>query len=296
MTDLVETPPPAPSLRSRRPWIMAALALLLLVMYSFGLHMAQDEVEFDALELAAGPRGQDFVDVQSTVMTLDPISGTMMARLDFEPMGAYSKGQGLLSRALTLRVNNSRGPRQITFPAGHPMNSVEVELDLIGSTADYPFDVHTSTLEFLFVEGPERTPIPLAFHLDAVVTGYDLKGAVEDPGDPTWEEVELEVRRTPSVRYYAIAMLSVMGALAGAVVTVVSVFYVQRRKVEATLFGFMAPMLFAFPAMRHTMPGVPPVGSLCDYAVFFWAEGIVALSVLAGVYCWAFLPPNREVR
>lgn len=295
MTDLVEAPPPPPPRRLHKHGLGLVLTLVVLLLYSWGLHQVHDEVDFDALELASGPRRKNFIEVQSTVLTLDPITGSMMARLDFFPRGSYADEGVLLSRDLTLRVNNSRGSRQVSYPAGHLMDSVEVELDLLGSTADYPFDEHRATLEFLFTEGAERARVPVSFHLDAVVTGFDLRGEVVEPGDPTWVEVELSVRRTPSVRYYAVIVQLIMVALAASVVTVVSVFYVQRRKIEATLFGFMTPMLFAFPAMRNTMPGVPPVGALCDYAAFFWAEGIVALSVLAGIYCWAFLPPNREV-
>jgi hypothetical protein len=40
-------------------------------------------------------------------------------------------------------------------------------------------------------------------------------------------------------------------------------------------------LLFAFPAIRNALPGVPPVGVLNDYLAFLWAEGLVALSLVA---------------
>lgn len=291
---MLETDPstPAPS-RGRRLLVLLLLGCAVALLYGAGIRQVHDEVDFATLELAAGPRGADFVEVQATVMTVDPLLGTMTARLAFCPQGDYEEEDLLLARDLDLRVNSSRGRNEIPFKAGHRMDPVEVDLDLVGSTADYPFDRHESILQFQFTRRGDREPVPLALHLDAVVTGYELAGSVLDPGDPTGMEIGLQVRRTPSVRIYSVILMLIMLSLSGAAVLVNLVFYLQRRKVEVTLFGFMTAMLFAFPAMRNTMPGVPPVGGLCDYVAFFWAEGLVALCILSGVFCWAFLPPNR---
>ena len=43
--------------------------------------------------------------------------------------------------------------------------------------------------------------------------------------------------------------------------------------------GWMAATLFALIGMRNAAPGSPPIGSLIDYAAFFWAEAIVAGSL-----------------
>jgi hypothetical protein len=47
----------------------------------------------------------------------------------------------------------------------------------------------------------------------------------------------------------------------------------------------MAATLFALIGMRNAAPGAPPIGSLIDYASFFWAEAIVAASL--AVTAWS---------
>jgi hypothetical protein len=50
--------------------------------------------------------------------------------------------------------------------------------------------------------------------------------------------------------------------------------------------AFGAALLFAFPAIRAIEPSVPPMGVLSDYIGFFWAETIVAISLIVHLYSW----------
>ena len=36
--------------------------------------------------------------------------------------------------------------------------------------------------------------------------------------------------------------------------------------------------------VRNAAPGSPPIGSLIDYAAFFWAEGIIAASLVTAAF------------
>jgi len=45
--------------------------------------------------------------------------------------------------------------------------------------------------------------------------------------------------------------------------------------------------LFAFPAVRNSQPGVPPVGTWGDFVSFFWAESMIALAL--GILWFCFL-------
>ena len=53
------------------------------------------------------------------------------------------------------------------------------------------------------------------------------------------------------------------------------------------MFSFLGALLFAFPAVRNAVPGSPPIGSFNDYLAFFWAEGLVAASLIAILFTWA---------
>ena len=74
-----------------------------------------------------------------------------------------------------------------------------------------------------------------------------------------------------------------LGALAVAVSLVA-----RRRRFEAGFAAFSAALLFAFPTVRNSLPGIPPVGVLFDYAAFFWAEALVALALITLIAGWTF--------
>ena len=40
-------------------------------------------------------------------------------------------------------------------------------------------------------------------------------------------------------------------------------------------------MLFALPQLRNGLPGSPPFGSIIDWAAYYWALGLVGVSLLA---------------
>ncbi|MFE5583208.1 DUF4436 family protein [Kitasatospora sp. NPDC056531] len=53
----------------------------------------------------------------------------------------------------------------------------------------------------------------------------------------------------------------------------------QRRGIIWPALSWMAATLFALVGMRNAAPGNPPIGSLLDYAAFFWAELLVAVGL-----------------
>jgi len=55
----------------------------------------------------------------------------------------------------------------------------------------------------------------------------------------------------------------------------------RRRKLETAQISMMAVILFAMPAaLRSFQPGIPPPGVLSDFYGFFWADIVVALSLV----------------
>jgi hypothetical protein len=77
-----------------------------------------------------------------------------------------------------------------------------------------------------------------------------------------------------------------MWALALGAVSVAVNLVIRRRKFEGSFATLLAALLFAFPTVRNNLPGIPPVGVLFDYAAFFWAEALVALSLIALLTGW----------
>ena len=75
-------------------------------------------------------------------------------------------------------------------------------------------------------------------------------------------------------------MIIAMWALALSVLGGARILAARRQGMVWPALGWMAATLFALIGMRNAAPGSPPIGSLIDYAAFFWAEAIIAGSVV----------------
>ncbi len=55
----------------------------------------------------------------------------------------------------------------------------------------------------------------------------------------------------------------------------------SHRQLNWSLFAWLGAMLFALPAIRNTMPGIPGVGTVTDYTVYFWGLFIIGACLFA---------------
>jgi hypothetical protein len=82
------------------------------------------------------------------------------------------------------------------------------------------------------------------------------------------------------MRAFALFELAVMIALACIAVAMTYTTLITGRTLEFSMFVWLGAMLFALPAVRNTMPGVPGVGTVLDYAGFFWCLIAVAACLI----------------
>ncbi|MFG2904274.1 DUF4436 family protein [Kitasatospora sp. NPDC048286] len=87
------------------------------------------------------------------------------------------------------------------------------------------------------------------------------------------------ISRSRSTFILAWFMMAAMWALALSVLVAAWLIVRQRRGIVWPALGWMAATLFALVGMRNAAPGNPPIGSLLDYAAFFWAELLVAVGL-----------------
>jgi hypothetical protein len=169
------------------------------------------------------------------------------------------------------------------------MDAFETTVPLDGDTSTYPFQNLRIGIGALVVSGGLRSgsgvPVRLVFRSavagyrvspdQAVREGKDIVAAVELHVQPSWETVA-----------FAVFIMFVMWALALGAVSVAVNLIRRRRKFEGSFTTLLAALLFAFPTVRNNLPGIPPVGVLFDYVAFFWAEALVALSLIALLAGW----------
>jgi hypothetical protein len=175
-----------------------------------------------------------------------------------------------------------------------------------GEVAAYPFDRYVGSFVLRAVttasgqpsgeEGAQRgEPVPMELVLIDASIGFLGSGTVEPLGDGF--DIHLDLSRTVPVVVWASAMMAMFWILSLAVVAVTLAVVFRLREWESRHLAWLAAMLFAFSTFRATAPGSPPIGVYLDYAAFFWAYGLVVLSLVALVvfYLVGLGPPVDHV-
>ena len=281
--------------------IPIALLATIVLAYFPVLNFYQSESARRAASLVVGnDQNPDRVAVAVRVLSIDPQKGDMALRLELVPQGAWADEGGFLAaRDMILYVNNSAGSQERTFQKGKPLSPMDVTLSLYdGLPTDYPFDSYLADLQlFMVTSGKEADQpqeiIPLVTSLYANLHGYQFETTVEPEGADLGTFVTFKVARAFTTVFFAVFIMIAMWALSLCVLSWALSVLIRKRRIEATLFGWVGAMLFAFPALRNAVPGAPPIGALTDFLAFFWAEAIVMISLAILVYCYLSRPLSK---
>jgi hypothetical protein len=290
--------------KSKMPMIIGVILLLVFAAaYVFVLMAYKNEGANRSAELVADTQkaGENRVDVSGRIVTADPLKGDIVVRLEFTPHGSFATPEGTLARDLDLFVSSATGKNAHEFKKGKRMNPVEAVVEIYeGEPMDYPFDAHNAELSFFFepaaAKGAESSgeSIPVAVEMRGSVAGlrldteYAKESAVDHP------IIDISVERASTARFFSIFIMVAMWALTIGVICLVFRVFAGHRKIEISMFSFLGALLFAFPALRNSQPGTPPIGTLSDFLAFFWAEVIIALSLLSVVLRWLIRGPGGD--
>jgi Domain of unknown function (DUF4436) len=231
----------------------------------------------------------DGVVVDAHLIAVNTSTASATVRIDPSPSGSYSQGvTNLLTRDVVLYTTTVSGSLGHSYQAGNFMDPFETTVPLEGDTSTYPF--HHLKVEIAALAAPagglrSGKSVPVQLNVSSNVAGYRVsrqparrEGALVDivlHVDPSWASVT-----------FAVFMMVVMWALAFGAIAVAVNLIARRRRFEGAFTAFLAALLFAFPTVRNSLPGIPPVGVLFDYAAFLWAEAIVALALVALLTGW----------
>lgn len=311
--------------KSKKPLIIAMVLLVLFAAaYIFVLTKYNSEGEDRAawLEPDTQKAGENRIDVNGRIVTADPVKGDVMVRLEFKPHGSLLSPDGAtLARDLDLYVASATGKNVHEFKKGKRMSPVEAVFEMYeGEPMDYPFDEHTAQLEFFFEgkggEGGGAQPIPVTVALRGSVAGlrFETEHATKAESEPAKDAeqakesehtkvstpehpvITIQIERASTARFFSIFIMIAMWALTIGVIFLVYRVFAGHRKIEISMFSFLGALLFAFPALRNAQPGTPPIGTFSDFLAFFWAEVIIALSLLSVVLCWLVRGPGGEAK
>jgi hypothetical protein len=189
------------------------------------------------------------------------------------------------------------------FKKGKRMSPIEAVVEIYeGEPMDYPFDAHTAELAFFFepaAKGGENggnESVPVAVELRGSVAGLRMDTEYAKENKPDHTIIDISIQRATTAVFFSVFIMIAMWALTIGVICLVFRVFAGHRKIEISMFSFLGALLFAFPALRNSQPGTPPIGTLSDFLAFFWAEVIIAMSLLSVVLRWLIRGPGGDAK
>jgi len=276
--------------------ILAALGILIIA--QIATFVSRNNTESTGSEVrtylgVSDSASEDYIQVNARVLEVQPVAGTQQVRLTISPHGSFANRDGSLKQTINLDADGYVGG-SINLAGGEIPPPVQLVLDLDGDLSQYPFDSYASALEVRLTRvvknadgsGTTKSEEPVPTRLAVSAKQHDW--AVSSSHAESWEDgaisVELGASRGGAMRAFALFELLVMVALASIAVAMTYTTLVTGRPLEFSMFVWLGAMLFALPAVRNTMPGVPGVGTVLDYAGFFWCLiGVAACLITAAI-------------
>jgi len=274
------------SVRGRRSWLPWAIGLLALLTIGYAFILTSFVRTGGTHRTSFAPAGGSPADlrVEATMLSVDPVLNTYKMRLKYDPQGAYRGGQQTLTRPLDVTVDDVGGEHTRNLAVGRPLPVVDLTLDALGDTSTYPLDSHTFTLE-LDVRDEHGTPVPTQLDFVSAIDDWTLTPRLASSATAGEVVMDVGAERSPSVLIMSFGLMTVLVLLV--VVNVAMVIRAVRlHRVEFTTLASLGATLFAIPGIRNGMPNTPPVGTLSDFLVFFWALMIVGLCLVAAAMSW----------
>ena len=268
----------------------------------------------------AGDKEASHVETHVKLVSVDPIKGDLAARFEFEPSDNLLGDDQTLKQELKVWVNSASGKQEFDFPKGKVMTPVEAVFNMHdGQATEYPFDKYGADIAIYITKGKaddkkksaagdvkatdehattnekkdEAGSEDMAISVDFVgsIPGYKIGVSKAKYSNVDFVGIDAQIERSGTVRFFSMFISALMWAIAIGVMFFVGVLLIRGRKIEVNMFSFMAALLFAFPAaVRNSQPNIPPVGVYSDFISFFWAEGIIALCLLAALITWILRP------
>lgn len=230
------------------------------------------------------------IDAEGSIRGIDPITGEMALRIVLMRSPSVAEDENelfdgpALAEEVVLDVNDANGQGTRVLPAGQPPGTVTVTVPLSDSRPTrYPVDRYRALIVVAARSGGE--PVPVRFSLRSNDPGFTLD-VEDDASNDEVAAVEVQVARRGTVIGWAAFFVLVCWLLAIASASVGWTTVVHGIASPGWGMGFLIGVLFALPPLRSALPGAPPSGSLVDLAAFYWAVGIVALTLVAMMGSW----------
>ncbi len=261
-------------------------------LYASSLHFYFSDVTArDATFSPGSAAGSNVVELTASVLAVDTARNTATLRLSFQPRGTYAAAPGVLAKPLKLSTNSITGNRDRTLPGGRVVIPEEIVVDLDGDVSDYPIDRYAGRVDLdvslaaadAAANGPA---VPLRVNFKDSLRGMDAYASLDPASADGDVSLGLTITRSRTTLAFAVFIMFATALVTAVVIIVVSLMILQRRKFEFGTLGWIGGLMFALPAVRNIMPGIPTVGALSDFIVLFWALGFLVAGMIWVAVVW----------
>jgi hypothetical protein len=297
--------------RGRRIALLGVIVLAFLGIYLTGI-LTYISVEESVTLYRNDSLEADKLEVTVQLIAVDAVRREVSARLDFVIKGNLTSDQGYsVNRNLKLLVNNASGQkdnnqREFLLEKGKLLPAVDITLALEnGNIREYPFDTYNMNLVLILIKVPddnkeqniiEAETVPMDLEIFTNIPNYRIKVSNPQKAEEGLFTVQHTVERTFPVRFFFIFVMSIFTIVSITAFLVVLIIALRIYRLDTLgndIFSYLAALLFAFPALRLALPDSPPIGTWCDFLVFFWAVGLIGLTLVVAVITW--LVRQRQV-
>ncbi len=292
-----------------------------MIMAFYGAVLAHNltESERRSLYLKGVPPAGDNIGISLRVVSVNPRTSDVTARLTFRLQGSIAKDPVVPAVPLSFFLNDIHGPQEIVWPRDRRINPVEASFSLEGNENKYPIDSYSSEIRMLVTRtdrgvhaahpvsppqedqnapppaesdgglvvtaAQEDERVPIALSIDASIPGLKFSGTKAGPAHSGFEGFDLIMRRADNVIVVSVLIMFLMMSLAMSVLTM-AIGSALADKLELVPLSLSVSLLFGLPALRNAQPGAPPIGAFGDYVSFLWAELIVAIAAVSLIWTW----------
>jgi Domain of unknown function (DUF4436) len=222
----------------------------------------------------------NYMEIDARVGQITPLSSSVTVRLDVIPHGKYVYNIYSINEPMNLAVDGVIGGH-VSYPGGLTPEPVDAQMELLGNLSQYPFDSYRWFLAVRMVsDTPSARVIPIKVVLSSTQHDWRVTPVLASVRSDGTVDVNLYGHRSVGTAGLALFEMFIMVAVAAIALCISYTAIAGHHELSWGLFGWLGAMLFALPAIRNTMPGVPGTGTLADYTVYFWALLTVAVCLL----------------
>jgi hypothetical protein len=254
--------------------------VVIAILYVMGLVLFHQDAGADEATLSKGTVPKDYVAMQVRVASIDPTKETAVLAITPEPRAALTDDGGYTAKSdLEFDIVTDDGTKTVKIKAGDPMTTTQIPISISGEVSSYPNDAYEGDVE---IDSDTPYQIEATSHIQA----YTADMTLDDHSKPGELTVNFDFERSASIVIFAWFVFFLMALIALLALSVCLGVAWKGFKFEFGMIGWVGALLFVLPAVRNSLPGQPPIGTIGDFAVFFWAEIAVVLSLIVLVFTW----------